>query len=86
LNTDGTIFAIIQRLSRLPFGLGKQRENVVGMLGGQATKMLTHALQKQAYLRVRIVEVEPPHLSRSAQGAVFLSVWGDPAVLTAQSH
>jgi len=56
------------------------------MLGGQATKMLTHALQKQAYLRVRIVEVEPPHLSRSAQGAVFLSVWGDPAVLTAQSH
>jgi hypothetical protein len=30
------------------------------------------------HLRVRIVEIEPPHISARGETSVYISVWGDP--------
>lgn len=80
---DGMIAAILTLPSRLPFGLGKTREFVAGTLGQNATNLLRPALKKAAYLRVRVVEVDPAHLSRTGQISLCISVWGDPMAITA---
>lgn len=78
---DGTISVILILLSRLPFGLGKSRRFVAGILGQKATALIRPAILKNARLRVRIVEVEPAHLSRNGKICLYISVWGDPMVL-----
>lgn len=79
LNADATVSVFIERPSRLPFGIGKPRLVPAGKLDAHATDILLPALEQNAELRVRIVEVEPAHLSRSGRVAVFVSVWGNPA-------
>jgi hypothetical protein len=61
--------------------LGGPVELVVGYLGQQATEILWPALESYAHLRVRIVEIEPAHLSPSGNASPFISVWGDPTIL-----
>ena len=79
LDPESTVSVFIQRRSRLPFGFGKTKLVSAGKLSANATDILRPALERKADLRVRIVEVEPAHLSRSGHVAVFISVWGDPA-------
>ena len=81
LEDDDTISVILILLSRLPFGLGKSRKFVVGILGQKATALIRPAILKNARLRVKIVEIEPAHLSRSGEICLYISVWGDPMVL-----
>lgn len=81
LNQDATISVLVERPSRLPFGLGRPRLFAAGRLGTRATDLLRQAIESRAELRVRIVEVEPAHLNRSGHAAVFISVWGNPADL-----
>ncbi len=78
LQDDGTIIVILTIPSRLPFGLGRSRELVAGTLGQQATDLLRPALQISAHLRLRVVEIEPAHLSSNGQSQLYISVWGDP--------
>lgn len=85
LQQDGQIIVTYMVSSRLPFGLGGPVELVLGYLGNQATAILRPALERYAYLRVRIVEILPAHLSASGNASLFISVWGDPTILwTAQ--
>lgn len=78
MRDDGTIAAIVSIPSRLPFGFGRSREFMAGTLGQQATNLLRPAIEKAMHLRVRVVEVEPAHLSGTGHRRLFLSVWGDP--------
>lgn len=78
LNSDTTISVFVERPSRLPFGLGKPRVVLVGTLGARATDILSPALERKADFRVRIIEVEPAHLSRTGRASVYVSVWGNP--------
>ena len=79
LNSDTTISVLVERPSRLPFGLGKQRVILLGKLGPRATDILLPALERKADFRVRIIEVEPAHISRTGRTSVYVSVWGNPA-------
>lgn len=84
LQDDGNITVILVEPSRLPFGLGRSRELAVGTLGQHAKDLLKSALETAAHLRVRVVELEPAHLSCNDQGRLFISVWGDPQVVSAE--
>lgn len=64
--------------SRWPFGLGKPRRQCLGFLHPEATQLLLPALDVEATLRVRIVEVEPAHARPDGVDRVCISVWGDP--------
>ncbi|PWL24052.1 MAG: hypothetical protein DCO98_11610 [Altererythrobacter sp. XM-24bin4] len=79
MNSDTTVSVFVERPSRLPFGLGKPRVVLLGTLGARATEILLPALERKADFRVRIIEVEPAHLSRSGRASVYVSVWGNPA-------
>ena len=79
LNSDTTISVFVERPSRLPFGLGKPRVVLVGTLGARATDILLPALKRKADFRVRIIEVEPAHISRTGRTSVYVSVWGNPS-------
>ena len=79
LNSDTTISVFVERPSRLPFGLGKPRVVLVGTLGARATDILSPALERKADFRVRIIEVEPAHISRTGRASMYVSVWGNPA-------
>ena len=79
LNSDTTISVLVERPSRLHFGLGKPRVILLGKLGPRATDILLTALERKADFRVRIIEVEPAHISRTGRTSVYVSVWGNPA-------
>ena len=79
LNSDTTISVFVERPSRLPLGFGKPRVVLVGTLGARATDILSPALECKADFRVRIIEVEPAHISRTGRASVYVSVWGNPA-------
>ena len=79
MNSDTTVSVFVERPSRLPFGLGKPRVVLLGTLGARATEILLPALERKADFRVRIIEVEPAHLSRTGRASVYVSVWGNPA-------
>ena len=79
MNSDTTVSVFVERPSRLPFGLGKPRVVLLGTLGATATDILLPALERKADFRVRIIEVEPAHLSRTGRASVYVSVWGNPA-------
>lgn len=84
VNADSSVSVFIERPSRLPFGFGKPRILPAGKLGVLASEILLPALERKAELRVRIVEVEPAHVSPSGRAAVFISVWGNVADLDRQ--
>ena len=81
LAVDCEIEVVLTVPSRLPFGLGKQREFLLGTLGPQATDFLQPLLEQSAHLRVRVVEIEPAHVRRGGQDRLFISVWGDPMLI-----
>jgi hypothetical protein len=64
--------------SRLPFGLGRSGNFLVGNLGDQASALLKPALQIAAHLRLLIIEIEPARLNTDGQSKLYISVWGEP--------
>ena len=74
-NDDVAVYFIVP--SRLPFGLGKSRLVRAGYLGNQAKALLMSALEKNAPLRVRIVDLEAAHLSADGKDRVSISVWSN---------
>ena len=48
-------------------------------MGARATDILLPALECKADFRVRIIEGEPAHLSRTGRASVYVTVWGNPA-------
>lgn len=77
LGEDGKI-AATALLTRGKWLFQRTRSLPLGMLEPQAAALISPALQRRAHLRVRIVEVEPAHLTRGRVPKVFVSVWGDP--------
>ena len=65
--------------SRLPFGIGKDKNVRVGYLGNKAKALIMPAIHKDSPLRVRIVEIQAGHLNADGMDRVSISVWGDPA-------
>ena len=82
LGDDGKI-AANALLTRGKWFFKSTRSLPLGTLEPQATALLSPALERRAHLRVRIVEVEPAHLTRGKVAKVFISVWGDPEDLAA---
>lgn len=72
--SDVTIGAYVDRPPAL-LGLISRRPLRIGILGASARRMLSPALKNDLALRVRIVEVVPPHLSPTKQARVSISVW-----------
>jgi hypothetical protein len=79
-NSD--IAAFVMLPSRMPFGLGKSRIVRAGYLGNQSKALLWPAFEKDAPLRVRVVEILAAHLAGDGLNRVSISVWGDPADIT----
>ncbi|MEN8917102.1 MAG: hypothetical protein ABF254_00730 [Octadecabacter sp.] len=82
LEDDCRIAVLLKRPSSLPFGLGRPQETRVGVLNPKATALIMPALLKHEKLRVRVVGVEPAHLSASKQATLFVSIWGNPNTLS----
>ena len=78
LENDGAVSVTAITRSRWPFGIGRKRQVVIGKLGDQATEIIRPYLDLDARIRVRIVEIEPPHLNRNHQSGIYISVWGEP--------
>ena len=76
---ESDIVAFVVLPSRWPFGLGKSQIVRAGYLGSQAKALLWPAFEKDALLRVRIVEILAAHLSGDGLNRISISVWGDPA-------
>lgn len=77
LEDNGSVSAYADRPSSL-FGLRPGGPVRIGALSSQAANLLSPALKTNAPLRVRIVELVPPHLATNGQAQVAVSVWGDP--------
>ena len=78
---DHQVAAFVTLPTRWPFGLGKARFRQLGLLPLKAAEMIKPALERQASLRVRIVEMEPAHARIDGVDQVSLSVWGQPTDL-----
>ena len=79
LNPDATVNVFVEKPVRLAFRAGATRLIHIGKLESLAAEALTPALKSSTHLRIRIVEVEPQHVTRTGKAAVFLSVWGNVA-------
>lgn len=79
------VFAVVSRpiLGLIP----RKVTLLLGILGPQASQLITPAVEKGEQLRVRIVGLTPEHLAIPPMGAeVHISVWGDPRHLSAWTH
>lgn len=81
---ENNLAALAKLPPRLPFGIGRSRTIRLGYLGPHATSILWPAVEKDAHLRVRIVEIEKAHLSMKQTDQISISVWGDPVDLMRQ--
>jgi hypothetical protein len=77
LEADGSVSASADRPATL-FGFRRSGPVRIGVLTGQARDLLVPALETNAPLRVRIVELVPPHIAAGGRAQVAVSVWGDP--------
>lgn len=78
LHAEKTISVFVQRPTRFPFLFRMPRDVLVGTLAGWATEMMLPAIEREAVFRVRIIEIEPAHISRTGRASVYVSVWGNP--------
>ena len=72
--SDVIIGAYAERPPAL-LGLFSRRPFRIGPLGASARRILAPVLKCDVLLRVRIVEVVPPHLSPTSKPRVSISVW-----------
>ena len=78
-DVDDEIAVDVMLASRLPFGLGKSKIVRAGYLSDQAKTLIMPAIEKDAALRVRIVDIRAAHLHSDGDNQLSISVWGDPA-------
>ena len=79
---DGRV-GVLARVRRPWAGLVPMRRMaVLGHLGPIAAQIVTPALLDGAPLRLRVVSLTPEHLAGSGPPEVFVSIWGDPRLLT----
>ena len=76
---DTEIAVYVMLASRLPFGLGKPRSTLAGYLCNQAKTLIMPAIEKDAPLRVCIVDIKAVYLHPDGVNIISISVWGDPA-------
>ena len=76
---DRRVAAFVKLPARWFFGLGKTKLRQLGYLHLEAAELIAPALERQAQLRVRIVELEPAHARVAGVDQVCVSVWGKPA-------
>ncbi len=81
LDPDYIVAAFVTLPSRLPFGLGRATRKHLGYLDPQVAEKIAPAIEKQAVLRVRIVEIEPAHARTDVDDRISISVWGEPDAL-----
>jgi hypothetical protein len=73
---DGTVVAFARRPSRwIPFW-GEARPVRIGMLAEDAAMLLRPVFETGIVLRVRIVELNPAHLTSDQLARISVSVWG----------
>jgi hypothetical protein len=86
VTADREIAVVVTFPSILPFGLGRSRRRCLGYLSPEVVDLLMPALEREAVLRVRIVEVEPAHVRADGVDRVSISVWGEPHDLVETSR
>jgi hypothetical protein len=76
LEPDGAVLAFARRPSRwIPF-LGDAPPVRIGALTEDAAILLRPVLETDIVLRVRIVELQPAHLTTDRRARISVSVWG----------
>lgn len=75
------VAAFVKLPARWSFGFSKNKRKRLGYLGSEAATLITPALERQASLRVRIVELEPAHARGEGVDQVSVSIWGQPSDL-----
>ena len=81
VQADGTVAAFAQRPSTLLSMFGGGSFVRIGVLEEGAGVILRSALEVRSALRVRIVELHPPHLTADRRTRISVSVWGGAAKL-----
>ncbi len=76
LGEDGRI-AVYAVVSRRSFLIRRRRLTRIGYLGSQAVPLLSPALRRGDYLRVRVVGLTPEHLAPEGRAEMSVSVWGN---------
>ncbi|ATX67113.1 hypothetical protein [Roseinatronobacter bogoriensis] len=75
------VAAFVKLPARWSFGFSRNKRKQLGYLGPDAAMLITPALERQAPLRVRIVELEPAHAREEGIDQVSVSIWGRPSDL-----
>jgi len=76
---DGTVGVFGRQPSRWLRLLGLSRVIRIGALREDAGTLLRPALEAGSVLRVRIVEIQPAHLTTDRRARISVSVWGGAA-------
>lgn len=83
---ENRVAAFVTLPARWSFGFTKNRYKQLGYLGADAATLISPALERQAPLRVRIVELEPAHARGEGIDQVSVSIWGEPSDLQQLQH
>ncbi len=74
---DHTVAAYVRRPPRWPSLFGASRPVRIGFLDEAAETLLRSAFEAGIALRVRIVELDPAHLTDDRRARISVSVWGN---------
>ncbi|MGB3279436.1 MAG: hypothetical protein WBA92_09620 [Pseudorhodobacter sp.] len=74
--TDEGKIAVYAHIRKRSFLFHRRKLALIGHLGAKATPLLTPALRRGDYLRVRVVGLTPEHLASDGKAEMHVSVWG----------
>lgn len=74
---DHTVAAYVRRPSRWSSLFGASRPVRIGFLDEAAETLLRPAFKAGIALRMRIVKLDPAHLTDDRRARISVSVWGD---------
>ena len=72
---DGRV-EVYTKINMRSFLLRRRKLAHIGDLGAKASQILTPALRRGDYLRVRVVGLTPEHLAHDGKAEMHISVWG----------
>lgn len=75
LSDSHEVQVFANRASSFPFGLGRRSSLLLGYLETAVAERLVPALERNAPMRVRIVEIDPSHLRTDGRDRICISVW-----------
>ena len=85
IDADFSISVWCKRPAKFKFGFGRPKLSRIGVLEGYESQLIRPALEKNAEMRVRFVEVEPPHINKHGRTTIYISVWGNKADFRGES-